>query len=161
MKSWEVLREAADKVGAKMLAAKLNLSTALIYKWCSESPKGDPDGSGARNPLDRLREIYEVTGDDRVINWLCHHAGGFFTPNPRVLPHEREEHLLNSTQRMVHEFGNLLGEVSRSIENDGRIMPNEADRIRQVWEQLKQRAECFVVACEQGLYGTPPEQAKQ
>ncbi|MFQ5807823.1 MAG: hypothetical protein ACE5I3_15360, partial [Phycisphaerae bacterium] len=76
MKSWEVLREAADRIGVKALAARLNLSTALVYKWCQEPPKDDPSGSGARNPLDRLREIVDATGDPRGRNWGWDAAGG-------------------------------------------------------------------------------------
>ncbi len=155
MKSWEVLREAADVVGVKMLAARLNLSTALVYKWCQETPKEDPDSSGARNPLDRLREIYDVTKDQRVINWMCNAAQGFYVPNPAVDPGELEEHLLSTTQRVVEQFGNLLSHISRSIENDGQIVPDEADDIRQAWEKLKSQAECFVVACERGMYRDP------
>ena len=152
MKSWEVLREAADVVGVKMLAARLNLSTALVYKWCQETPKEDPDSSGARNPLDRLREIYDVTKDQRVINWMCNAAQGFYVPNPAVNPGELEQHLLGTTQRVVEQFGNLLSHISRSIENDGQIVADEADDIRQAWEKLKSQAECFVVACERGIY---------
>ncbi len=152
MKSWEVLREAADTVGVKMLAAKLNLSTALVYKWCQETSKQDPDSSGARNPLDRLKEIYDVTKDQRVINWMCHEARGFYVPNPDVDPGETEEQVLTTTQRVVEEFSNLLSHVSRSIENDGQILPDEAEDIRQAWEKLKSEAECFVVACERGMY---------
>ncbi len=155
MKSWEVLREAADVVGVKMLAARLNLSTALVYKWCQETPKEDPDSSGARNPLDRLREIYDVTKDQRVINWMCNAAQGFYVPNPAVVPGELEEHILGTTQRVVEQFGNLLSHISRSIENDGQIVPHEADDIRQAWEKLKSQAECFVVACERGMYRDP------
>ncbi len=155
MKSWEVLREAADVVGVKMLAARLNLSTALVYKWCQETPKEDPDSSGARNPLDRLREIYDVTKDQRVINWMCNAAQGFYVPNPAVDPGELEEHILGTTQRVVEQFGNLLSHISRSIENDGQIVPDEADDIRQAWEKLKSQAECFVVACERGMYRDP------
>jgi hypothetical protein len=155
MKSWEVLREAADVVGVKMLAAKLNLSTALVYKWCQETAKEDPDSSGARNPLDRLREIYDVTKDQRVINWMCNAAEGFYVHNPAVDPGEIEEHLLATTQRVVEQFGNLLSHISRSIENDGQIVPDEADDIRQAWEKLKSQAECFVVACERGMYRDP------
>ena len=103
MKSWEVLREAADVVGVKMLAGKLNLSTALVYKWCQETAKEDPDSSGARNPLDRLREIYDVTKDQRVINWMCNAAQGFYVPNPAVDPGELEEHILSTTQRAVRQ----------------------------------------------------------
>ena len=155
MKSWEVLREAADTVGVKMLAAKLNLSTALVYKWCQETSKQDPDSSGARNPLDRLKEIFDVTKDQRVINWMCHEAQGFYVPNPDVEPGATEEQVLTTTQRVVEEFSNLLSHVSRSIENDGQIMPDEADGIRQAWEKLKSGAECFVVACERGMYREP------
>lgn len=152
MKSWEVLREAVDRVGAKMLASKLNLSTALVYKWCQESHQHDPEGSGAKNPLDRLKEIYDITQDQRVINWLCHGAGGFFVPNAKVDPSEREEHLLMTTQRVVQDFGELLTQISASVENDGQISVEEADQIRERWESLKSQAECFVVACEQGQY---------
>ena len=152
MKSWEVLREAADRIGVKALAAKLNLSTALVYKWCQEPAREDPSGSGARNPLDRLKEIVDATGDPRVINWLCSASGGFYVKNPDVAPGETEEHLLATTQRVVMDFGDLLATVSRSIEDDGQISVQEADRIRQSWEALKTMAECFVVACEHGMY---------
>jgi hypothetical protein len=152
VKSWEVLREAADRIGVKALAARLNLSTALVYKWCQEPPSEDPGGSGARNPLDRLREIVDATGDARVINWLCHSAGGFFVQNPDVLPGATEEQLLSTTQRMVMDFGELLSALSSSIEDDGQISGREADRIREAWETLKNQAECFVVACERGMY---------
>lgn len=152
MKSWEVLRDATDKVGVKTLAAKLGLSTALVYKWCQESPKDDPSASGARNPLDRVREIYEITGDPRMVNWLCNATGGFYVANPEVNPGQAEGKLLGTTQRVVEDFGEMLTAVSSSIENDGQISPEEADRIRQRWESLKTTAECFVVACERGMY---------
>ncbi len=154
MKSWAVLREAADRVGVKAVAAKLNVSTALVYKWCQESPTDDPDASGARNPLDRLKTIYDATQDSRIINWLCNGADGFYVPNPQVEPGAEEEQLLSTTQRMVRDFGILLSDISRSIEDDGLITGDEPDRIRQSWERLKSQAECFVVACERGMYGT-------
>jgi len=157
MESWEVLREATDRVGAKAVAAKLGLSTALVYKWCQEPPTHDPEASGARNPLDRTRILYETTRDARLINWLCNAADGFFVPNPHPLPEPLEEQLLGTTQRVVEDFGQLLSEISRSIENDGLITKGEADKIRQSWEHLKGQAECFVVACERGLYAQPKQ----
>jgi hypothetical protein len=72
--------------------------------------------------------------------------------NPEVDPGETEEHLLSTTQRVVMDFGALLAAVSRGIEDDGQISPEEADHIRQAWESLKTKAECFVVACERGMY---------
>ena len=156
MQSYEVLREAAEKVGVKALAADLRLSPALVYKWCQESSETDPDSSGARNPLDRLAEIIRATGDTRVANWLCHEAGGFCVGNPRPSERAVDEELLITTQRMVQEFGELLGTVSRSIRDDGYISSDEADHIRRAWESLKSVNESFVVACERGVYH-PPE----
>ena len=152
MRSNEVLREAAETVGVKVLAGKLRLSPALIYKWCQEANPGDPDTSGTRNPLDRLREIIEVTGHIPVVNWLCHEADGFYVHNPEAACEDIDADLLQSTQHLVMAFSRLLKEVSESVADDGAIEPDEADRIRADWERLKTTAETFVVACERGVY---------
>lgn len=153
VKSWEVLREATERIGVKAVAARLKLSTALVYKWCQEPPSDDePQSSGARNPLDRLRKIVEATDDPRIVNWLCNASGGFYCANPPAEPGEPEEQLLGTTQRVVQDFGDLLTKISRSIENDGQITLDEADIIRQSWEQLKGQGEMFAVACERGIY---------
>lgn len=152
MKSYQILREAIDRVGVKAVAARLNVSAALVYKWCQEAPSDDPTASGARNPLDRLRVIFEQTGDERIVNWLCNAAGGFYVRNPHVEPAKAEERFINSTQRVVEDFGSLLTALSRSIQNDGQITLDEAEHIRREWERLKSQAECFVVACEKGMF---------
>ncbi len=153
MLSHEVLRKASEPIGVKALAAKLRLSPAMVYKWCQESPKEDPDASGARNPLDRVAEIYRATTSSDVINWLCHEADGFFVSNPRLVEQDEVDgELLRTTQQLVTEFSNLLFTVTRSIEDDGMIEPKEADRIRIAWEKLKSMAEGFTVACERGAY---------
>ncbi len=159
MQSYEVLREAVEEVGAKALAAELRLSPALVYKWCQEPSRGDAEASGARNPLDRLADVIRLTGSVEVVNWLCHEAGGFFVSNPRVTNEDLQTRLLVNTQKLVHEFSELLLTVTRSVEDDGSIEPSEADRIRRGWEQLKSSAEAFTVACEQGLYADyrPPD----
>ena len=152
MKSHEVLKRAADRVGVKALAAELRLSQALVYKWCQESDSKDPDTSGARNPLDRLADIIRVTGDQRVCNWLCHESGGFFANNPKERTEDPSAELLANTQRMVREFSQLLLTVTASIEDDGEIEPAEADRIRETWEEFKGTVESFTVACERGKF---------
>jgi hypothetical protein len=153
MESWQILSEAVSRVGVKTVAARLKLSPALVYKWCQPPPSPQhPDRSGARNPLDRLRILLELTRDTRIVNWLCNAAGGFFVPNPHPVDGPPEEELLGATQRVVEDFSEVLRQISRSIENDGRITSDEADLIRQSWERLKSRAEQFVVACERGQY---------
>lgn len=156
MKSWEVLRDAIEPVGVKAIAAEMNLSSALVYKWCQEPGEDSGAASGARNPLDRIRTIIELTRDPRIANWVCNAAGGFFVPNPEVKPTALEEQLLATTQRLVQNFGQLLADISRSVENDGQIIPQEAESIRQSWEQLKSAAEGFVVAAERAMYERKP-----
>lgn len=161
MQSYEVLREAADAVGVKVLAGALRVSPALVYKWCQASADEDAETSGARNPLDRLAEIVNVTGRTEVVGWLCHEAGGFFVRNPQGDSVALDAQVLQATQRLVGNFGELLGQVSRSMADDERISPDEADRIRLHWEKLKGTAEAFVVACERGQFGPRPESAPE
>ena len=160
MRSHEVLREAADEIGVKALAAKLRLSPALVYKWCQESNPDDPDASGARNPLDRLSEVVEATGSTKVVNWLCNRANGFFVPNPDSQIDCVDTQLLLNTQRLVEEFSRLLSTVTKSIEDDGFIDAREAAHIREAWESLKGMAESFAVACESGHFNPPPADKK-
>jgi hypothetical protein len=153
MLSHEVLRNAIDPIGVKAIAARLKLSPALVYKWCQEATQDDPDASGARNPLDRLVEVYRATGSLDVVKWLCNEAGGFFVCNPAPTADDRiDTELLRNTQQMVTEFSNLLTTVTRSIGDDARITAPEAIQIRTAWEQLKSTAEAFAVACECGTY---------
>lgn len=155
MRSDEILKAAADKIGVKALAAKLKLSPALVYKWCQPHDPDDPDASGALNPLDRLAEIVEATGDVEVVNWLCNRAGGFFVPDAEVDSRRMGADLLVGAQQLVKEFSDMLEEVSRSIADDGTIDQPEAVKIRRHWEMLKRVAESFVLSSEAGLFTQP------
>ena len=50
------------------MAAALKVSAALVYKWCEPpAENADPDQSGAKNPLDRVREMYLLTKDVNLV----------------------------------------------------------------------------------------------
>jgi len=154
MKSYEVIRQAVEEPGVKAVAAALKVSPALIYKWC-EAPaeKEDREQSGAKNPLDRVREIYGLTNDIRLVRWLCNEAGGFFVVNPKNANDKPlDESIFGETRGMVREFSELLDTVTASFEDDSAIDESEADDIRQKWEDLKACVERFVVGCEKGHY---------
>ena len=158
MKSYDVIRQAVDEPGVKAVAAALKVSPALVYKWCEPpADEEDPDQSGAKNPLDRVREMYLLTKDIRLIRWLCNEAGGFFVSNP--VPEIRktlDEQIFTETRSMVREFSELLDTVTESVEDDPGIDPQEADEIRQKWEDLKACLEKFVIRCEKGHYALRP-----
>lgn len=153
MRSHEVIRGAVEEPGVKAVAAALRVSPALIYKWC-EPPAGeeDPDQSGAKNPLDRVREMYMLTKDIKLIRWLCNEAQGFYVSNPVTNDRPVDQHIFNETRGMVREFSELLDAVTESVEDDSHIDTEEADEIRQRWEDLKACVERFVMACEKGHY---------
>ena len=149
MKSHEILRQSMEAVGVKAIASDMHLSSSLLYKWCQSSDK--PDESGATNPLDRVAKIFEATGDQNIISWICQQADGFFAPNPKPGA-DSAESLFAHTQRMVSEFSDLLQAVSQSYDKDGEVCENDAQRIRQEWEELKGVGESFVSGCESGLF---------
>ncbi|MGH7175829.1 MAG: hypothetical protein ACREJC_00485 [Tepidisphaeraceae bacterium] len=154
MKSYDVIRNAVDEPGVKAVAAALKVSPALVYKWCEPpADSEDPDQSGAKNPLDRVREMYLLTKDIKLIRWLCNEAGGFFIANP--VPEIRktiDEQIYAETRSMVRDFSELLDAVTASVEDDPDVDPEEADEIRQRWEDLKSCVERFVISCERGHY---------
>ena len=154
MKSYEVIHSAVDQPGVKAVAAALRVSAALVYKWCEPlAEQDDPDASGTKNPLDRVREMYLLTKDIHLIRWLCNEAGGFFVSSPvPELRKSSDETILSETRDMVRDFSELLDVVTKSTVDDGMIDAEEAARIRDKWEDLKACAEHFVLCCEKGFY---------
>jgi hypothetical protein len=146
MQSHELLREVFDRKGPKEISADLSLSTSMIYKWAQ--PPG-PDG-GIGNPLDRIEALIQSTGDERIIQWICQRAGGFFIKNPANAPHPH--FLIPATNQIVQEFADLLAVIATAAA-DNKITAPEAEQIRARWEELKTATEGFVAACESGDFG--------
>jgi hypothetical protein len=154
MKSYEVIRQAVEEPGVKAVAAGLKVSAALVYKWCEPpADEADPDQSGAKNPLDRVKEMYTITKDIRLVRWLCNEAGGFYVSNPTpVLARDADQVLYGHTRQLVRDFSSLLDSVTESVDDDQSVDAEEADQIRQKWEDLKGNIERFVILCEQGHF---------
>ena len=146
MESHEVLREAFKATSAKQIAADMNLSLSLVYKW-TEAPAKD---AVPTNPLDRIDQILRFTKDVRVLQWLCERSGGFFIHNPKAR-HPHPAFLIPATNQVVQEFADLLAVVAAAAA-DNTINPAEAAKIRARWEQLKGATETFVRSCEGGNF---------
>ena len=145
MESNEVLRQALRQTSPKAVAAELGVSLSLVYKWTEPTAV---DGSGSRNPLDRLQKVVELSGDVGIVEWLCHQNGGHFVRNPNS-EGAGIEHVVTATQEIISQFSELLSQISAAA-IDQSIKQDEADDIREVWDQLKSYAEGFVVCCEKG-----------
>jgi len=146
MESHELLRDVFQKVSPKQAAAELNLSLSMVYKW-AEPPA---QRSGAANPLDRVAVLMQCSNDERIVQWICQKAGGFFIKNPRA-PHPHPLHLVPAMNSVVQEFADLLS-VMAGAAADSQITPAEAKSIRARWEELKSVTEEFVRCCEVGNF---------
>ncbi len=145
MESHEVLRQALEKASPKEIAADLGVSLSLVYKW--SQPADDEGGSGTTNPLDRVVQLFRITQDDFIIQWLCRRSGGFFVKNPNRQKDDFD--LMPATQAIVQMFAELLSAISRAA-GDHAISAKEADEIRREWDELKRYTEGFVHCCEKG-----------
>jgi hypothetical protein len=146
MKSHELLREVLDTGSPKQVAEDLGVSVSLVYKW-AEPPE---QGSGAANPLDRVAALLHSTNDPRIVQWICHEAGGFFVRNP-TMSQPGSYAVVPATNKIVQEFADMLGVIAGAA-LDNNISPQEAGKIRDRWEDLKAVTEHFVTCCEKGNF---------
>lgn len=161
MESHEVLRRALRKTSPKAVSAELGISLSLVYKWAE---KPSEDGSGSKNPLDRLLTIIELSDDDGIVEWICRKKGGHFVKNPDADGHDIR-HVLPATQEIISQFSDLLSQISDAAV-DHSICNGEAQEIRECWDKLKSYAEGFVRCCENGdfeqmLHIPPPSEGPE
>ena len=156
MQSHELLREVFQQSSAKRVAADLGLSLSMIYKWAEPDDDG---GSGTANPLDRIEALLRSCNDQRIVQWICQRAGGFFIANPKAgRPHAT--FLIPATNKIVQEFADLLAVIAAAA-SDNEINLNEAENIRARWEDLKTVTEGFVRCCEEGNFSTLKNEAER
>lgn len=136
-----------EKSSAKLVADEAGISLSMAYKW-AEAPE---EGSGSANPLDRVEQLIQATGDARIAQWVCEKAGGVFVENPQ-LKGRRAAEVLPATSQIMQEFADMLSVIAQAgLDND--ISPKETASIRRRWEELKSVTEGFVRSCEQGDFG--------
>ena len=128
----------------------------MIYKW-AEPPDAEA-GSGTVKPLDRIGALLQSTRDERIVQWLCQRAGGFYIKNPKsTLPHP--DYLIPATNQIIQEFADLLAVIAAAAA-DNQINALEAKTIRARWEDLKTVTELFVRCCEEGNFRLLKEKAE-
>ncbi len=149
MESHEVIKEALARTSPKAVASELGVSLSLVYKWAQPNTEL---GSGSRNPLDRIKRLMELTGEPKIIRWLCQQAGGHFVRNPAT---RTEAGYDVATNEIVHQFAELLSAITQAAA-DRSITEDESDDIRQMWDELKSITEGFVRCCEEGDFENIP-----
>ena len=147
MQSHELLREVFQDGNVKDIAAQMDLSIPMVYKWAQPATE---TGSGATNPLDRMEALVRSTQDKRVVQWVCEKAGGFFITNPKGI-NPCPQAVMPATNQIVQEFADMLAVIA-SAAVDNAISKKEAQNIRGRWEELKTVTGGFVRCCEEGNF---------
>jgi hypothetical protein len=155
MQSHEVLRQAIEQANPKEIASEMGVSLSLVYKW---SQPTEEQGSGTTNPLDRVEQLYRLTREDMIVQWLCRVAGGFFVKNPKA--EKVGDELVPATQEIVQRFAELLTAISTAAQDEA-ISAAEAKKIRSEWDDLKRFTEGFVRCCENGDFAIAPRLEKR
>lgn len=146
------LKQAVDRAGPKRVARALDISLSLVYKWTQPArTKENPAASGARNPLDKLLTIFELSQDLELVHFICQAARGYYTPNP-VPEGSSRINFVTETVTALNDFADMLQFAEKSLTNDGSIDDLEAQRLRRQWNRLKGRLEHFVTSCEEGRF---------
>ncbi len=151
METWELLRCVFRKHGCKRVAAELGLSESIVHKW-SRPPESA--GTGAPNPLDKLADILRVTGDERLVQWICARAGGHFVRNRPGKPAARPQ-LWLAADGVLERMAQLQEEVCVSAK-DGKVTKAEAAELRKRWDRLQSDTEEYVAECEGGDFQSQP-----
>ncbi len=151
MKSYEVLREVSQKLGAKHLAAELKISPKLFQKWTQ--PVG-PAHDGRMNPVERVVQITRLADDRRLVEWLCAAAGGFFVPNvaASLAKEERLPAMMDLPQAenaLVHDIATFELALTEAIPQPKSRARVEA--LRGCFEALKSNGERLVRSLEAGV----------
>ena len=150
MESYEVLRQAFKKVGCKIVQAKMSLSLSIIHQW-SRVKNGK---SEARNPLDTTVQLFQITGDFSIVQWVCARAGGFFVPNPAASRASKASpaklDLMKAELALQHKIGELEIALAEALEKPAS--PARMAVLEAKWEALKSNGEHLVRALKRGEF---------
>jgi hypothetical protein len=79
--SHELMRLVCKQIGVKPVASALGVTRGTVDRWCRPLP---PHGTGARSPADVIVRLLQITGDVRLLEWLCKQAGGRFVQGNKL-----------------------------------------------------------------------------
>lgn len=150
--SYELFKDAIEAIGARKVARALGLQSVSSAYRLARHPmdEDDPDGTGARNDLDRLEQLMDVLAAHPharpvLIRFRLFFDGTF----RRALDHEEvlpltSDRVADKAARLCKEFGELLAEMPSMdpdrIVNEGSELMAVLDRLIQAAEATKEEA---------------------
>jgi len=119
-RSNDIMKEVVGRE-VKKVAGELNVSPELIYSW---------QKSYKSNPIERVIKIFEETQDQRMIEYICNRAGGFFVENTENL----------DTEATINKIHLEISDVTRALATawaDKKLTLNELVKIQCEFNDLQ------------------------
>lgn len=152
MNSRKLLKAALDGCDRADVAKAIGMTLGSLNNQIAGELPYFPKGK-TPNFLDRVYHFIDATsgttGKQIMLQGLAEEFGYMLIANPAIRVDETPA--ITQISRILAEFSSVVDEIGRANE-DGRIEPFEAERIRSRWEILKRMIEEFVLACESGSF---------
>ena len=148
MNSKEALKKACAERGVKEIAESLNISPTAIYNQINDPNKNDI--------LNKFVDFVNACGNEIPIEWASEQLNGIFVKNPDVVA-KHDSMTPPYVPEALKEFSDVIREISNAM-RDETVTPDEAERIRKEWDELKVVLERFVLACEFGYINNKNQQ---
>lgn len=129
------------KPHTKTIAAFLDLSDSSVQKWQQLPNQGK---SGSANPFDHLAVLSHATGSLKMIQWLCCQMKGNLRSDKTG---KTDSHM--SWPRVYWELTKLEYFVSCALQEDGDVSPDEAEKIRKQWNDVRAWMAALICAKDQ------------
>ncbi len=146
MNSKEALKKSCEERGVKEIAENLKISPTTIYNQINNPDKNDI--------LSKFVDFANACESDIPVEWVCEQLNGIFIRNPNVVA-KHDSMTPPYVPAALKEFSDVIREISNAMA-DETITPDEAEKIRKEWDELKIVLERFVLACEFGYINNNP-----
>ena len=152
--SWKVLKDALDR-HSHTVDELLGLGTSTIHKWQEPPSSVDwPDGSGARNILDRMEIILKALtnlGREKqalaLLRWQAASIGYEVSLTKKTKRESAD--LRDELCKLAAENGDVFRAITDALA-DGRIDPDELREISREIDEAKDQAETVKLVAGRG-----------
>ncbi len=129
----------------KAIAEELGVSESYLYRSALPDQEDSETGTGCRFPLKKLIPLILVTGDYCTLDHIENALGrvAIFLPKSDAGLTD----ICRMSLRSVREFGELMAEVTKSLE-DSRIRDDEMSRILTEGYEAQQAIAALIAAIE-------------
>lgn len=130
----------------KVISEEIGMSETYLTRAALPDSEESDTGTGCRFPLNKLIPLTKATGDFSVLDCIERNLGRIAVIIP-TRKNKSVDDVLKLTGNAVKEFGELVTEISKSLQNN-QLEQSECERIQEEGYQAAQAILTLVLACK-------------